>query len=198
MRSYTGIDLPEFERFKVEFRTTAYACHMLSCPRATLGFDTEEELREHEASHLRILCDAVGCQYPAFSSLRALKEHRSKCHPNGNDTVGRRGIRRSQPRFAAAMSLKESYQSQQPTVEGALGKNPSLNVPFQTDKRSLGAATSNIQVSRKQKISHLKNHLTSSPGPRTGSHRSGPRLRPKASDAKLSPYNHVGIFRPPV
>ncbi|KAK4163802.1 hypothetical protein QBC43DRAFT_212370 [Cladorrhinum sp. PSN259] len=95
MQTYGGIELEEFARFKVEYRKTAFACRLLSCPRATLGFDSQAELIEHEASHLRIVCKEPFCQYPPFSSVRALKAHQSKCHPKDTGVARRTGIRQS-------------------------------------------------------------------------------------------------------
>ncbi|KAK4164614.1 hypothetical protein QBC43DRAFT_352703 [Cladorrhinum sp. PSN259] len=104
MRTVPGIGLEDFERFKIEFRTTAFGCRLLSCPRASLGFDSEAQLAEHEASHLRIVCDVPGCQYPTFSSIRALKTHKRQRHPEETRTVQRRGIRRPRPQSPSTES----------------------------------------------------------------------------------------------
>ncbi|KAK3989052.1 hypothetical protein QBC44DRAFT_242404 [Cladorrhinum sp. PSN332] len=113
MRTVAGIDLEDFERFKIEFRTTAFACRMLSCPRASLGFDSEAQLMEHEASHLGITCNVPECQYPPFSSNRALKMHQSKCHPTRETgVVRRRGIRRTRSKPLSDEYVSHANKSQ--------------------------------------------------------------------------------------
>lgn len=86
--------LPEdLERFKREFRTSAFTCRFPNCPRATLGFRDEKAQVEHETRHTqRFICDIAGCQYPPFVSDRALRGHVTKCHQPKNEA--RRNIRR--------------------------------------------------------------------------------------------------------
>ncbi|KAE9369182.1 NACHT domain protein [Stipitochalara longipes BDJ] len=92
IQDFPGVAPEELELFKREFRTSAYTCRLLSCPRATAGFDTSELRLEHEATHTqRLQCLYPGCQYPPFTSTRALKSHEMKCHETA---LGRKTIRR--------------------------------------------------------------------------------------------------------
>ncbi|KIL88700.1 hypothetical protein FAVG1_07948 [Fusarium avenaceum] len=71
----------EFELFKVHFGATAYTCQLTSCSRATIGFETEELLKEHEKRHIKwFQCTVPECQFPSFVSARALKSHMKKHH----------------------------------------------------------------------------------------------------------------------
>jgi hypothetical protein len=92
IQDFPGVTPEELELFKREFRTSAYTCRLPSCPRATAGFDTNELRLDHEATHTqRLQCLYPGCQYPPFTSTRALKNHENKCHQT---VQGRKSIRR--------------------------------------------------------------------------------------------------------
>ncbi|RYP72553.1 hypothetical protein DL769_004427 [Monosporascus sp. CRB-8-3] len=76
-----GVSFEELEIFKRVFRSSAYTCRLPLCPRASTGFESHKLRLEHEASHTqRICCTHAGCQYPPFTSIRALKNHETKCH----------------------------------------------------------------------------------------------------------------------
>ncbi|RFU25501.1 hypothetical protein B7463_g10833, partial [Scytalidium lignicola] len=81
---YPGVTAEELGFFKSQFRTSAFTCRLSSCPRATVGFESEELLREHEFAHTRrIACIFPGCRYPPFVSVQVLKTHVNKYHnPN--------------------------------------------------------------------------------------------------------------------
>jgi hypothetical protein len=82
----------EFELFKVHFGATAYTCQLTSCSRATIGFETEELLKEHEKRHIRwFQCNIPKCHFPSFVSAGALKSHTRKHH---TVTVTAKPIRR--------------------------------------------------------------------------------------------------------
>ncbi|KAK3497861.1 uncharacterized protein B0T23DRAFT_394061 [Neurospora hispaniola] len=94
LTSISGISPEDLDRFKKEFRTSAFTCRFPNCPRAALGFPDEKAKSEHETRHTqRINCAVVGCQYPPFVSARALRDHISKCHQPQN-TIRKR-IRRA-------------------------------------------------------------------------------------------------------
>ncbi|EGO53325.1 hypothetical protein NEUTE1DRAFT_133746 [Neurospora tetrasperma FGSC 2508] len=94
LTSISGISPEDLDRFKKEFRTSAFTCRFPNCPRAALGFPDEKAKSEHETRHTqRINCTVVGCQYPPFVSARALRDHVSKCHQPQN-TI-RKSIRRA-------------------------------------------------------------------------------------------------------
>lgn len=91
-KHHPELSADEFELFKVHFGATAYTCQLTSCPRATIGFETEELLKEHEKCHVRwFQCTVSGCQFPSFVSARALKSHARKHH---TVTVNAKVIRR--------------------------------------------------------------------------------------------------------
>ncbi|KAI0971987.1 hypothetical protein F4678DRAFT_65229 [Xylaria arbuscula] len=80
---YPGVSPQELEDFKRHFRASAYTCRFGSCPRATLGFESKEAWLEHELAHLRRwACTVAGCQYPPFTSTRALQTHKRAHHDN--------------------------------------------------------------------------------------------------------------------
>lgn len=92
MRSYPGVGLQEFERFKQDFRWAAFTCRLWSCPLAAVGFENEGLRLTHEVSHRRFVCVVPGCQYPSFTSAKSLKAHYANCHGKGAD-LKRRTIR---------------------------------------------------------------------------------------------------------
>ncbi|KAK4144471.1 uncharacterized protein C8A04DRAFT_36713 [Dichotomopilus funicola] len=83
-QDYPGVSAEELQFFKKQFQTSAFTCRLKSCPRAAVGFDSAQLLRDHELSHIcRLRCPFPGCQYPLFSSAQALRNHERKVHqPN--------------------------------------------------------------------------------------------------------------------
>jgi hypothetical protein len=81
---YPGVSAEELELFKNQFRTSAFTCRLNSCPRATLGFESEKLRLEHEMAHVRrFRCTFPGCKYPPFVSAQSLTNHLNKYHnPN--------------------------------------------------------------------------------------------------------------------
>lgn len=78
---HPGVSAEELELFKSQFRTSAYTCRLKSCPRATLGFETEKSRLEHELAHVRrFRCTFPACHFPPFASAQALKGHVNKYH----------------------------------------------------------------------------------------------------------------------
>lgn len=107
LTNISGISPEDLDRFKKEFRTSAFTCRFPNCPRAALGFPDEKAKFEHETRHTqRIDCTVVGCQYPPFISARALRDHVSKCHQPQN-TI-RKSIRRTS---GESLSLGVKMQS---------------------------------------------------------------------------------------
>ncbi|KAH8890574.1 hypothetical protein GQ53DRAFT_794643 [Thozetella sp. PMI_491] len=80
--AFPGATAEELEAFKTQFRHSAFTCRLGSCPRATVGFDSNTLRAEHERSHIRQLrCTFPGCHYPLpFGSDQALKAHANKYH----------------------------------------------------------------------------------------------------------------------
>ncbi|KAL6416287.1 Vegetative incompatibility protein HET-E-1 [Ilyonectria robusta] len=56
LRSYQGFSFQELERFRQDFRATAFTCRFSSCPKTTNGFKTHCLRLEHEASHSVLTC----------------------------------------------------------------------------------------------------------------------------------------------
>lgn len=78
---HPGISAQELELFKSQFRASAFTCRLKSCPRATLGFETEKFRLEHEMAHVRkFRCTFPDCHFPPFVSAQALKNHINKYH----------------------------------------------------------------------------------------------------------------------
>ena len=88
---YPGVSAEELELFKNQFRTSAFTCRLNSCPRATLGFESEKLRLEHEMAHARrFRCTFPGCKYPPFVSAQSLTNHLNKYH---NPNPPRKSIR---------------------------------------------------------------------------------------------------------
>src|SRR5579871_2453641 len=81
---YPGVSAEELELFKSQFRTSIFTCRLNSCPRATLGFESEKLRLDHEMAHVRLFrCTFPDCKYPPFVSTQSLKSHLNKYHnPN--------------------------------------------------------------------------------------------------------------------
>lgn len=94
---FPGVTAEELEFFKKQFRLSAFTCRIKFCPRATVGFDSAQVLREHELSHVcQLRCAFPGCHYPPFPSAQALRRHERRVHQRNLDTkpirrVGRFG-----------------------------------------------------------------------------------------------------------
>jgi Fungal Zn(2)-Cys(6) binuclear cluster domain len=104
--SCPGASVEELELFKSQFRTSAYTCRLRSCPRATIGFDSDQLRHEHEVAHAGgFRCAFLGCQYPPFRSSKALTAHvnLNHCHLT---TLPRKSIRR-----VGRLELSERFTS---------------------------------------------------------------------------------------
>ncbi|KAL7916576.1 chromatin remodelling complex Rsc7/Swp82 subunit domain-containing protein [Trichoderma velutinum] len=90
---YPGVTAEELELFKNQFRASAFTCRLKSCPRATLGFESEKFRHQHEMTHIRRLrCTVADCKFPPFLSSQALKIHTNKYHGNDLPPKSIRGI----------------------------------------------------------------------------------------------------------
>ncbi|KAK0750616.1 hypothetical protein B0T18DRAFT_390004 [Schizothecium vesticola] len=102
LRTFPGVSMEDFERFKRSHRTSAFTCRLSGCARSTIGFNSLQLRAEHEQSHVRRLyCEYPGCQYPSFSSAQTLRSHVAKWHDEANRTKQGGSIRRqatSQPK----------------------------------------------------------------------------------------------------
>lgn len=106
LQACQGTSLQELERFRQEFRTSAFTCRLPSCPLSSDGFEDHHLRLAHEAIHRKIVCRVQGCQYPPFLSTRALKQHQKTCH-NEVPESQRKDIRK------AAQSMRRPIQNGQ-------------------------------------------------------------------------------------
>ncbi|VUC21965.1 unnamed protein product [Clonostachys rosea] len=107
IKGIRGVSLQDIEKFKQDFGTDAYTCFIWTCSFATLGFRSEKLLREHEASHKRIVCNVSMCQYPPFSSNHALKAHLEKTHNQSGQGLRRPRIRRDSKKMSLSQNQKD-------------------------------------------------------------------------------------------
>lgn len=92
--TYPSVSFHELERFKQNFRTSAFTCRIWSCRRAVFGFNSSEDLILHEADHRKQICRFPYCQYPVFSSAKTLKDHENKSHVQSSQNIPRKSIRK--------------------------------------------------------------------------------------------------------
>ncbi|KAH9240896.1 hypothetical protein K456DRAFT_1768068 [Colletotrichum gloeosporioides 23] len=82
--NHPRVTVQELEKFKQDFRCSAFTYSFSSSPLASTGFETEKLRNEHEITHSpRAPYEVPGCQYPAFPSTSALKRHQAKEHAKG-------------------------------------------------------------------------------------------------------------------
>ena len=136
---FPGVSAEELELFKSQFRTSAFTCRLNSCPRATLGFESEKLRLEHELAHVRFRCTFPGCKYPLFVSAQSLRNHLNKYH---NPNLPRKSIRQvghiSTTRSGNAASLVTLQQDQMlnkgmPNPSGPQSQGSSMIAPGQGD-----------------------------------------------------------------
>ncbi|KAI0163700.1 hypothetical protein BJ166DRAFT_526974 [Pestalotiopsis sp. NC0098] len=78
---HPGVSSEELQRFKHQFRNSAFTCRLGACPKATLGFESEAMRDDHELAHSKpIMCSFPDCRYPPFSSLRLMEKHKNRIH----------------------------------------------------------------------------------------------------------------------
>ena len=78
---YPGVSRDDFELFRAQTQTSLFTCLLPLCPSASIGYETEVELREHELEHTKgFPCRVGGCQYPPFRSAQLLENHFKKHH----------------------------------------------------------------------------------------------------------------------
>ncbi|KAF5675816.1 NACHT domain-containing protein [Fusarium heterosporum] len=133
-----GLSTEELELFRVHFGATAYTCQLTSCSRATIGFETEKLLKEHESSHIRwFKCSTSGCQFPPFGSARALKSHMNKYH---TITATPKRIRKSTAALVDTWTLPDRNPHISPntiSLRQAFSPIPILDDPFQDNSGNM-------------------------------------------------------------
>ncbi|KAI8722914.1 NACHT domain-containing protein [Fusarium sp. LHS14.1] len=113
LKACTGGSLQELESFRQNFRTSAFTCRLLSCPHSSHRFEDHHLRLAHEAIHRKIVCHVEGCQYPPFSSIRALKRHQGICHNDDVPDSGRMVIRKAKKSILRLPVTQEAEQSAQ-------------------------------------------------------------------------------------
>jgi hypothetical protein len=128
---FPGVSAEELELFKSQFRTSVFTCRLNSCPRATLGFESEKLRLEHEMAHVRFRCTFPGCKYPLFVSAQSLRNHLNKYH---NPNPPRKSIRQvghiSTTRSGNAASLVILQQDQVPNKGMSNPSSPQSQDPL--------------------------------------------------------------------
>ncbi|KAI1124794.1 hypothetical protein F5Y10DRAFT_279912 [Nemania abortiva] len=100
---YPDVSIEELEVFKSQHRASVYTCRLTSCPRATLGFESEALRLDHEMTHLpQFRCSFLGCQNPPFVSRQAVRNHEKKYHAS---QPARKSIRRVSNNIATNSSM---------------------------------------------------------------------------------------------
>ncbi|KAM0267836.1 hypothetical protein ACHAPA_005433 [Fusarium lateritium] len=154
---HSELSTEEFALFKVHFGATAYTCQLTSCSRATIGFETEELLKEHEKRHVRwFQCAVSECQFPSFLSARALKNHTRKHH---TVTVTAKAIRRPEPGIGTRIWTNERPVKARNTHHGQNDGEPS-QITNERSHRSLDPIG-------EDQTQHGTRSATNSPSPET-------------------------------
>ncbi|KAH0541368.1 hypothetical protein FGG08_004132 [Glutinoglossum americanum] len=85
-RAIPGIDREQLARFKRHYGSSAFVCRFRGCPRATDGYSTERERKDHETSQHTggIKCSKMSCSWSriGFKTSAALKRHMGEYHPS--------------------------------------------------------------------------------------------------------------------
>lgn len=105
------VSLHDLERFKQNFRTSAYTCQIWSCRHAVFGFNSSKDLKHHEADHRKKLCHHPNCQYPVFNSAESLRDHTEKSHVQSSQIIPRKSIKKHTQPSASASTASASLQA---------------------------------------------------------------------------------------
>lgn len=135
---YPGVSADDLNLFKSQFQSSAFTCRLSFCSRATTGFMSEELRRQHEIAHTKLsMCTVPDCQYPPFTSIRALKHHINKYH---RQTPARRSIRRvgalPVPLLRYESSISESAADSQVPTSDAKALKGVTGVPEVSEPRA--------------------------------------------------------------
>ena len=121
------VSMEVFEQFNRLHKSTAFTCQLGGCARATIGFDDGKSRLEHERNHIQPLyCKEPGCQYPPFTSVRALKNHAANHHKKA--PVKPRSIRVT--KTPTNRPINPSSGAQQTSIPGPLLDFDGLPLPL--------------------------------------------------------------------
>lgn len=168
---FPGVSADDIKLFRSQVGNSAFTCRVKSCHQATIGFESENLLHEHEVSHVRrFSCTFSGCHYPPFASAQALLKHGRKYH---NSTPAPRSRRKPD---AGKIVTRERTSAKAPEVVTPL---PSLSsmmkqeiaTPFETDpvpkhsplNQLTERRTDSLQVDRFLGITDRGTHFLANP-----------------------------------
>lgn len=160
---HPGISAEELELFKSQFRSSAFTCRLKSCPRATLGFETENYRLEHEITHVRkFRCTFPDCHFPPFVSAQALKNHTNKYHDPNPAPISIRDIRApSAPKRVLARRNEEGDTPMQKRWKKSLLMSLAYSNATQPEENNSALSKSADQSSHSVDLSHPSSHLSS-------------------------------------
>jgi len=162
--------MEDLDHFKKSHKALAFTCRLSGCARSTIGFENDRLRTEHEQSHVsRIFCEYAGCQYPSFSSARALRSHTTKWHDQALQEKPKRSIRAQKipkpaqdrrPRSGSAAPSPSQLIT--PDAHSLPSKASSKAVPLSNWRptRPYGSSTESIDYSDRMEFEEL--HPTSS------------------------------------
>lgn len=145
--TYSGASFHELERFKQNFRTSAFTCRIWTCRHAVFGFNSIKDLMLHEADHRKYICHFPGCHYPVFSSARTLKGHIREVHAQSNRAVPRNSIRKRVQPSDLTLSLQQDVYAEAINAKrpAKIADDKNVNQNLEKDKLSIVTQTSQIK-----------------------------------------------------
>ncbi|KAL6400957.1 putative NACHT domain-containing protein [Ilyonectria robusta] len=150
--SFPGVSIQHLERFKQDFRSTAFTCRFWSCPLTGTGFESEALRDSHERAHApRVPCNMPGCQYPPFTSAQALRNHLVKYHDQGVPK-----IRIRSPQNSSDISVPSQTRRRQEVI-GRTTKDRLLGTIAETSGQAQQA-----QRGRSPAVGHHQPHMSQS------------------------------------
>lgn len=167
---FPGVSAEELELFKSQFRASAFTCPLKSCPRATLGFETEKSLFEHKTAHLRrFRCTVPDCKFPPFASTQALKSHANKYHnpnppPKSIRSIGG-SVKRSSEQTLHHHAIEMHTTSKQPRAQNI--RQTRLSQPTQRTLADVANTGKDVQtvgwIVGQQKETNKTGHTSDTP-----------------------------------
>ncbi|EHK45148.1 hypothetical protein TRIATDRAFT_198926 [Trichoderma atroviride IMI 206040] len=125
--TYPSVNFHELERFKQDFRTSAYTCRIWSCRYAVFGFNSPKGIILHEADHRKQICHYPNCEYPVFSSTKSLRDHEKKYHVQSSQIIPRKSIKKHTRPDASASTASPPVPLQESLVVDDLSWEEFLN-----------------------------------------------------------------------
>lgn len=153
MWSFPGVSIQHLEKFKQDFRSTAFTCRFWSCPLTGTGFESEALRDSHERAHApRVPCNMPRCQYPPFTSAQALRNHLVKYHDQGVPK-----IRIGSPQNSSDISVPSQTRRRREVTDGRTTKDRLLGTIAETSGQAQQA-----QRGRPPAVGHHEPHISQS------------------------------------